>query len=99
MSSERGSEAGALIILGSDHFREKIRNIFAGPVIFRLCHAWRGMDVPRVFIRSMASDFMSNRSKKVLLGASDDTFGVRPAKKSGPAASFLRKVHISTLLL
>ena len=59
--------------------------IFAGPVIFRLCHPWRGMDVPSVFIMSLASKFMSNRSKKVLLSASGDTLKVRPAQESGPA--------------
>ena len=34
-----------------------------------------------VFFRSMASEKMSNRSKKVLLSASDDTLEVRRSKK------------------
>ena len=78
-TSERGSEAGA----GKVTIFEKKRNIFPGPVIFRLRHPWRGMDVPSVFIMSMASEKMSNRSKKVLLGASDDTLKVGRSKKIG----------------
>ena len=44
------------------------------------------MDVPSVFVMSMASKKMSNRSRKVLLGASNDTLEVARAKKVVPPA-------------
>ena len=60
--------------------------IFAGPVIFQLCPLWREIDAPGVFVRSMGSGKMSNRSKKVVTSASNDTFEVGRAQKSGAAA-------------
>ena len=40
------------------------------PRIFRLCHLWRGIDTPSEFVRLMASEKMSNRSKKGSVEAS-----------------------------
>ena len=51
-----------------------------GRGILQLRHRCRRINVTSVFIMSMALKFMSNRSKKVPLGASDDTFEVGTCK-------------------
>ena len=78
---EPGSEAGQLhrekALLG-----EKKNNYFVGPVILQLCHSRRKTNITRVFFRLMALEKMSNRSQKVVLDASNDSFEVGSCKKN-----------------
>ena len=50
--------------------------------------------MPRVFIRSIASKKMSNRSKKVALGASDDTLEVGRDRRRLPKSVKIEKNFI-----
>ena len=51
-------------------------------------HLLHQINVTRVFFRLMGSDFVSNRPKKVALGASDDALKVGRANKSGAARKY-----------
>ena len=72
--------------LGSSTGRErcwarKKPDFSVGPVILQLCHPRRKTNSASVFFRLMALEKMSNRSQKVVLGASNDSFEVGSCKK------------------
>ena len=72
---ESGSEAGALP--GGDVIiMWKKTYIFPMPLILGLCPPMRKNNATSVFVASMAPEIGSNRSRKVVLGASDDAFEV-----------------------
>ena len=67
------------------------------PRICQLCHLWRGMDVPSVFIRSMASKKLSNRSKKVALGAANNTLEVERDPRRLPKSVKINRISLISI--